>query len=135
PTEATLRLSGALLRFWETHGHLSEGREWYQMALTQEQGAGGRTKTRAKVLNGAGVLAYRQGEYAVARACYEESLAIGREIRDWQSITAPLNNLGIVAYEQGDYLSARAYLAESLAMDREAEDNAGIASSLNNLGE
>jgi hypothetical protein len=55
---AGLRLCGALQRFWWTRGHLAEGREW--CVRVPGKGGGGRTRERAKVLNGAGVLAFYQ---------------------------------------------------------------------------
>ena len=45
----------------------------------------------------------RQGDFASARALYEESLAIRRELGDRRGIASSLNNLGNVALEQGDY--------------------------------
>ena len=78
-TGGGLRLCGALQRFWWTRGHLSEGRQWCTRVLCKA-GAEERTRERANVLNAAGVLAYYQGDYPAARALYEESLAIRREL-------------------------------------------------------
>jgi predicted ATPase/DNA-binding SARP family transcriptional activator len=74
-----LRLAEALWRFWEGKGYLSEGRAYLSEALGRK-GAIGRTNRRAKALNGAGMLAYSQGDYEAARALHEESLAISREL-------------------------------------------------------
>ncbi len=128
-----LRFCGALQRFWWTRGHFSEGRGWCAQALDKAH-ALERTWERARVLNGAGVLAYVQGDHAVARAYHEESLIIRREIGDRQGTASSLNNLGNVAFAQGDYALARAFLEESLAITREAGDLAGIGSPLTNLG-
>ena len=76
-----LRLCGALQRFWWTRGHFTEGRQWCTRILCRA-GAEERTQERANVLNAAGVLAYFQGDYPAARALYEESLAIRRELGD-----------------------------------------------------
>jgi predicted ATPase/DNA-binding winged helix-turn-helix (wHTH) protein len=127
------RLCGALQRFWWTRGHLSEGRQWCTRVLGKA-GAEERTRERANVLKAAGVLAFYQGDYRAARALYEESLAIRRELGDRSGISGSLNNLGNVAVEQGDYPTARALYEESLAIARELGDRFGIAVSLNNLG-
>jgi len=128
-----LRLCGALQRFWWTHGHLTEGRQWCTRVLCKA-GAEERTRERAHVLNAAGILAIYQGDYPAARALYEESLAIFRELGDRFGIASSLNTFGGVVYMQGDYPAARALLEESLAIRREIGDRHGIATSLSNLG-
>jgi len=128
-----LRLCGALQRFWWTHGHLTEGRQWCTRVLGKA-GAEERTRERAYVLNAAGVLSYHQGDYPAARALYEESLAIRRELGDRSGIAGSLGNLGNVAVNQGDHPAARALQEQSLAIYRELGDRFGTANTLNNLG-
>jgi tetratricopeptide (TPR) repeat protein len=128
-----LRLCGALQRFWWTHGHFAEGRQWCTRVLCKA-GAEERTRERASALNAAGILTYYQGDYPAARALYEESLAIRREVADRLGIAASLSNLGIVTLNQGDYPAAKALFEESLAIRRELGDRFGIAVSLSNLG-
>ena len=129
---AGLRLVAALWRFWQVRGHLSEGRRWMEGAL-EMSGDAPRT-LRAKALNGAGILALDQGDYAAARALVEESLAVGRDLGDKRSIVLSIHNLGAVAREQGDYAAARSLLEESLAVGRDLGDKRNIALSLNSLG-
>lgn len=128
-----LRICRVLQRYWWIRGHLSEGREWSRRILgalcAQEW-----TQERAQVLNGAGVLAWMQGDPTAARAHLEESISISRSIGDLSSVAGTLTNLGSVADFEGDYGSARACLEESLAIKRKVEDLPGIASALNNLG-
>jgi non-specific serine/threonine protein kinase len=143
--EMALMLSAALPRFWFVRGYLSEGRRWLNEALgTADFGVrNGVTpesnpklaSARARALNGAGLLAYPQGEYTVARSLLEQSLALLRELDDRQNIAFVLNGLGVVVQQQGDYAAARGYLEQSLAIRREMGDKQGIASTLNNLGE
>ncbi|MBI3974619.1 MAG: tetratricopeptide repeat protein [Chloroflexi bacterium] len=130
--ETGTRLAAALWHFWAVHGHFAEGRRWLERALQ----ANGRAtaRHRARALNGAGNLAWYQGDLAVARAHHEACLALRRELGDQQGIAASLNNLGLVARAQGDYASARAHHEESLALRRRLGDRWSIASSLNNLG-
>ena len=133
--EPGLRLSGALGSFWETRGHLSEGRQRCAAALSRPDAAAQeRTEARAEALRGAGVLAQIQGDYASAQALFEEGLAIFREWGDKAGIALSLANLGLVAYNQGDYSSARSLLEESLALQREIGNKVGIANLLTNLG-
>jgi predicted ATPase len=131
--EAGLRLGAALSRFWMVRGYLTEGRARLATVLAGAGSEAGRT-ARAQALNGAGVLASNQGEYEAARALYEESLVIQRQIGDQRGIAISLNNLGNVASNQGEYEAARALYEESLAIRRELGDQQGIANSLGNLG-
>jgi len=130
--EAGLRLAGALARYWYVGRHFTEGRGWLDGML--ERGAEVSAAVRAKALNGAGLLARDQGDFALARLLYEECLRLQRELGDKRGIARTLNNLGVVAGEQGEYEQARQWLEESLAIQRELKDRRGIARTLNNLG-
>lgn len=131
--EAGVRFTGALWRFWQMRGYLMEGREHLGRALGRKE-AQARTKSRAKVLNGAGALAQIQGDYAASRPLHTEGLDIFRELGDTWGIAWSLNLLGLVTHEQCDYAAAQALHEESLALRRELGDKRGIANSLNNLG-
>src|SRR5438309_805223 len=65
-------------------------------------GAQARTAARAKALLGAGKLAHFQGDCGAARALFEESLAIFRELGCKRGIAWSLRSLGDVAAGQGD---------------------------------
>ena len=130
-----LRLAGALGLFWQIRGHLSEGRQWLGRALTRGETLGREASAaRAKALRRAGILASAQGDYGAARALYEESLTIYRQIGVQQGIAGTLGGLGIVASAQGDYGAARALHEESLTILRQIGDRRGIANTLGNLG-
>jgi non-specific serine/threonine protein kinase len=136
--EQGLRLGASLWRFWHIRGHLSEGREHLAAVLALARAgmpAGSRTAALAGALNGAGVLALRQGDYAAARSLLEESLAIRRDLGDRREIANSLGNLGMVAKAQGDRVRSRSLHEESLAMRRALGDQWGIAMSLQNLAE
>ena len=131
--EAGLRLGVALGWFWHIRGHYGEGRAYLAAALERTVGAE-QQQVRARALNDAGNLASRQGDYAAARALFEESLTIKRELGDRKGIADSLNNLGIVAGSQSDYVATRALYEESLTIFRELGDKLSIADSLTNLG-
>jgi predicted ATPase/transcriptional regulator with XRE-family HTH domain len=128
---AGLRLAGALWRFWHTRGHLSEGSAWLDRMLARGAGS---AADRAKALNGAGNLAYYQGDYERSGALHEESLALRRRLADQQGIAMSLNNLGNLAAIQGNYGRATTLFEESVAIDRGLGNIQGLANSLNNLG-
>ena len=100
-----LRMAGALRQFWSIRGYLVEGRGWLEQArLLDVTAAPG---VRAKALNGAGVLAVRQGDFPAARSFLQESLAIARDLADRQSVASSLNNLGNAVLGEGDLAAAR----------------------------
>ncbi|HLF26920.1 MAG TPA: tetratricopeptide repeat protein [Anaerolineae bacterium] len=134
--ELGLRLAGALDWFWFFRGHLSEGRAWLEEIVTRPRHAG-RTASKARVLGGAGGLAWAQGDYAAARTRLEESLAIGRDIgaSGKPVLAQSLMFLGFVNVNQGHAEAARALHTESLALSRAAGDRWLQALTLSNLGD
>ena len=145
------RLVAALWRHWYTRGLLTEGRGWVETLLElvgdadeqwvmsspeapQEAEMRAQSRARAAVLNGAGMLAYRQGDYTAATSWMNRSLALNRWRDDGPGIAAVLNNLGLVANEQGLYAEAQRLYGESLALKRMLGNQQDIAISLNNLG-
>jgi predicted ATPase/Tfp pilus assembly protein PilF len=149
--ESALRLAGALWRFWYTRGYLSDGRRWLDQALAMvENGlpvlhaeaagqAGGELDAsskalRAKVLNGAGGLAWAQGEYERAHTAYQESLALRRDLGDTRGIATALNNLGAIAYSTGDLEHAQPFYEEALELFRKLDDRLNVGRLLANLG-
>lgn len=89
---------------------------------------------QAMALKNLGNVAWRQGRYPRAHACYTESLALYRQVEDKQGVAALLNNLGNVLDDEGDYEGAWARYEESLALCRAIGDKKGISRALSNLG-
>jgi len=131
--ELGLRLAGALWLFWEIRGYLSEATHLLAELLSHPK-TQAHTNERAKALHAAGNLADTQGNLDAARAYYNESLAIYKELGDRRGAARPLNGLGLVSWGQGDFVTARSFLEESLAIKRELADPSSISISLNNLG-
>jgi tetratricopeptide (TPR) repeat protein len=131
-TEMLLRLSGALWVFWAVNGHLSEGHRWLESALM----AGGDepAAARARALEGAGHLAWKQGDNAGARVRLEESLGAYRELGDTRGVAGVLQDLGATLLAEGRRAEARAYFERALAMHRELGDKVGISYALRELG-
>jgi predicted ATPase/DNA-binding CsgD family transcriptional regulator len=131
--ELGLRLAGALFRFWEAHGHLSEGSRWLEKALENNGGTSG--AARAKALEGFGRLIQRTGGMDRAVAAGEEGLELSRHARLGGAVTADLlRHLGWMAWTKGDYGRAKGLLEESLALSQSANDRFGVADTLLMLG-
>ena len=128
-----LRLAASFWPFWLMRGHFREGRAWlarFLAATPAEQSL----PARARALRGSGVMAELEGDYAAARASYEQSIAICRELGDRRGIAGSLNNLGSIASAQGDEETARRLWEQTLEIRRETADALGIADVLGNLG-
>jgi predicted ATPase len=78
--EGALRTAGALLRYWERRGRVTEGRTLLDHALREP--APVRPEARAKALFAAGYLAYFQDDRAAELASYPEALELYRRCGD-----------------------------------------------------
>ena len=131
-TEMGLQLTGALSHFWYIREHHTEARMWLQKALERGSDA---TAARAKVLVGAGRLAWFQGELARANTLLEESLALYQELGDEAGAAFALLVLGRTAVSQGNRRRGEALVEDSLALFRQQGNRWGIARSLIVLGD
>ena len=131
-TETSLRLAGAIWRFWFMRGYWSEGRHWLEMGLEQDGDV--LPAVKAKALEGSGVLASNQGDHARASASYEQALALRRTLDDKGGIAPVLNSMGLLAQRQGDFARAVMLYEESLGLKRALGDQWGIAATVCNLG-
>jgi non-specific serine/threonine protein kinase len=130
--EIAQRLAGDLARFWNLHGHLSEGRRWAERSLEMSDLTS--PAARAKAMGSVGLLAWGQGDYPNATAALVEALAIWKELDDAPSVAAILWRLGFVAEDRGDYGEATRLHEDALALFRELGDRTGVAYVLNGLG-
>jgi predicted ATPase/DNA-binding CsgD family transcriptional regulator len=133
--EMGLRLAGALSRFWRSHNHAREGRNWFKQVLAQS-GAQAHTAARAKALRGAGLLVTVHGDFPEAYQLLEESVLIGREVGavGRRDLAHALALLGHVAILQGYPNVARELAGEGLRLFQEVGEVWGTAFSLYYLG-
>jgi predicted ATPase len=130
--ELGLQLTSALSHFWYVREHHSESRMWLQSALERSSEA---TAARAKVLVGAGRLAWFQGELARANALLEESLSLYQHLGDDVGAAFALLILGRTAVSHGDRGRGETLVEESLAFFRQQGNMWGIARALIILGD
>jgi len=100
-----LRLAGALRKLWQLHADLSEGRASLEAALAAAPDAP--LVSRAKALNGLGVLAAEDGDIESAEQAFEASLEVARRLDDDARRMAVLTNLGNIAFFRQDFDRAR----------------------------
>jgi len=110
-----LRLGGALLWFWESREHLTEGRAALA-ALLELRGEGGSSLPRAQALLAAGLLAHAQLDYAFADKIIRQSLEMHRQLGDIQGVATVLNALAGTANKRGEYAKARSHMEEALVL-------------------
>ncbi|HYP20585.1 MAG TPA: NB-ARC domain-containing protein, partial [Chloroflexia bacterium] len=126
-TEMGLQLSGVLSHFWYVREHHSEARMWLQRALERPSGA---IAARAKVLVGAGRLAWFQGELRRGDALLEEGLALYKDLGDDAGAAFTLLVLGRITVSQGDRKRGATLVQESLASFRQQGNEWAIARAL-----
>ena len=133
--ETGLRLAGALSRFWRSHNHAREGRNWFKQVLAQP-GAQAHTAARERALWGAGLLVIVHGDFPEAYQLLEESVLIGREVgaAGRRDLAHALALLGHVAILQGNPNAACELAGEGLRLFQEVGDIWGTAFSLHYLG-
>jgi non-specific serine/threonine protein kinase len=129
-----VRLAGALGWFWLFRSYRGEGWDWLVRALDSARAVALRTSDVCRVLHGALVLAFSQGDYARARALGGDYLALSQELDDAAGMAAAENLLGVIARAGGDYQAAAAHSETALALYRRLGDAGWIALVLVNLG-
>jgi len=128
-----LRLAAALMRFWEKRGYYVEGRAWLGTMLARGEAASPPLRVRA--LNGAGILAYRQGDYEHVLTLCTEGLRVSEQHGDARGGGEALHFLAHIMQARGDYDHATEMMERSLALRRAAGDTVGVANSVDCLGE
>ena len=128
---AGLRLAVALVGYWDSAGHVNEGRERLEALL---EGVTGEWDVRAKALDGAGWLALRQADMAGARALFTEARNLLQDRGDSGELARTLSNLAIACIFGGDLEAARDHLEESLQVGQRAGAKRSVAGTLWVLG-
>lgn len=128
-----LRLVGALSWFWYFNGHWNEGRKWHDGALARSDDI--QIPALAKALEGAGLLAWRQGDFQRAATLCQQGLVVSRVLGSKQDVAALLRLKANIAIGQGDYERGEAFLRESVTLSRELGNKWLAAMALARLGE
>ena len=131
--ETALELVVAAAPFWEQRGHLTEGRQWVQDALTW--GAGAPPALRSAATEAAGSLASAQGDYPTARTLFERCREQCASAGDRTGAARVLGRLGLVARYEGRFAEAEELLHQAVDGYRELGDVPGTAGALADLGQ
>ncbi len=113
-------------------GDLEEALEQFVDAieLVKEQ-----SKLRSEIDNSMGVIYWRLGKPELARASYEEDLAISRDRNDLEGIVRALNNLGILHCEAEDHDRALELYAEAMKLAERDGDHKLVSILYSNIAD
>ena len=133
PAEAAMgaQIACDLWRYWETHGHLTEGRRILAALLDQ---LGPACPARPRALWTAGFLAQFQGDIPAARRLLEASLSAARSAGDVSAEAWASSFLGWDVYYDGDADQGHALARTALCLHREAGDRMGVVLALMQIG-
>jgi non-specific serine/threonine protein kinase len=131
-SSSALRLVVGIRIFWQSHGHLAEGRQALASAIAVAGDAP--SELRAKAHNMAGILAGEQGAFDAARVSFEAALEDARAVGSTRTISRALSNLGNLAWFSGDLETARELFENSIEHLASIGDLRGEALVKENLG-
>src|SRR5256714_1386544 len=123
--ELSLRLGGALRRFWQVRGYLNEGRAFLEQVLAAS--AGVVSAGRIKALIAMGHVAVIQSDYDRVEAACKEGLALCQKLGDTAGSASTLYLLGWIAWMRGDLISARSLIEQTVELFKQIGDKSGLA--------
>jgi tetratricopeptide (TPR) repeat protein len=123
-TAGGLRLGGAIWRYWQQRGHLSEGRR-LMAGLLAAPASDADPQARARGLTGYGGVLYWQGDHVAARAAYEEALELYRQAGDEARVALGLFDLATTVAIGRDLDTSRRMFDESAATYARLGDEKG----------
>jgi predicted ATPase len=127
-----VRLTSALMPFWEARALLAEGLDWINRLLLLPR----RVQPpvwRARALSNSCFLLHLQGDVAAWMPRNAEVLEAFSQLADWRSLAQAKVSYGVVFAQIGRHEEARAQVEEGLALWRQVGDERGEARALANL--
>jgi predicted ATPase/DNA-binding NarL/FixJ family response regulator len=128
---AGVELACDLWRYWDTHGHLTEGRRILAAALENLDDT---DAVRPRALWVAGHLAMVQGDLSGARTLLEAGLSAATSAGDVRAVGYASTFLGNVLYSLGEVGQAHALVETALRLHRDSADQVGATLSLLHSG-
>jgi predicted ATPase/DNA-binding NarL/FixJ family response regulator len=128
---AGAKIACDLWRYWETRGHLTEGRRVLAELLDRLDRA---CPARLRALWSAGFLAQFQGDIPAATRLLETCLSEARQAGDVSAQAWASSFLGWDVYYDGDIDQGHALARTALRLHREAGDHVGVVMALMQIG-
>ncbi len=130
-----LTLAAATGSFWLHTGHLREGLNWLERAVTLGSTTGAPVDRVSMAISWRGVLSTAAGDRLGARSSLEHALALRRETDNWEGVAHTLRHLGLLDLTSGYLDSAETRLSESEALFRAHQHDSGHAMVLDMMAE
>jgi len=133
PQEAGVgaKMACDLWRYWETHGHLTEGRRILTALLDKLDQA---AVARPRALWVAGYLAIVQADLTASRALLEAGLSAASSAGDVTAMAYASTLLGLALSDLGESDQGQALAERSLMLHRQSADQVGVVLALAQLG-
>ncbi|MFZ0626040.1 MAG: adenylate/guanylate cyclase domain-containing protein [Acidimicrobiia bacterium] len=125
--EEAAEMAGALRWFWVIKREVTEGSKWLDMSLA---GADIEDATRARALNGLGLMAIRKLDFSKVAAAWHEAQDIYRRLGDERGEARQTYHLATLAWFEDDLAAARRLVREAEEQSRENEDHWALAWSM-----
>lgn len=119
--ESGLRIVGALLWFWWSHGSTREGLE-LALTVTARRPEPSLRRDHTRALNTAAYSYWVLGDMVRARECVDQALALLKEVGDDVSLAWSLQFLGLILSSVGQYERAKEAMQEGIAVARRLGD-------------
>ncbi len=138
--ELALRVAGAVWKFWQIHGYLSEGYAWLERILTQARAQHSRLRrpegaqAYLKALWAGGWTAFVYSAFEQAERHFQEGEQLARQVGELRSLGLALHGRGAIARLRGKHDEADALYAESLPLFEQAGDQEHVAWTWHNFG-
>jgi len=129
-TDEALRLALALVDFWQFADRIGDGRDWLDRVLLARSVE---DASHAEALFQAGLLAFWQGDDAVARDLHQRSLEIASRLSDPTGVALALTGLARIELRT-DIGRAQALSLEALDAVSRTNDQRGRSNALHLLG-
>ena len=131
--EKIVPIASRMYSYWDLRGHLREGRKWLRVALGASSMK--ENKTRIKLLNSAGRLAHRQGDYEAVEEYCSQALELSEKLEESISAGIALHYLAHAAQYKDDFELAIARFERGIKLYRQVNHETGVASLSNCLGD
>ncbi|MCL4267250.1 MAG: AAA family ATPase [Anaerolineae bacterium] len=126
-------VQAALGNFLAVRGEYDEAKIWLRRTQAAYE-AEGNLVQQAHVLDGLGMIHWRQGVLPQALAEVQQAQTLAQQSGDLKTIGKVTGNLGVIHWSLGDYDEALRCLEERLALAEQLEDRLALGKAIGNIG-